>query len=124
MSEELPPSLRRKLLKEAFRMYMSHTTRSKEQKVHPMSPKELILSKLTDDRGREILEKAESLYPEATEYALAIIAKMIEQGMIKELDAETLLALLNRLGVPVKPDIRIKFVKHGREVSFKEYVED
>ncbi|RLG87263.1 MAG: hypothetical protein DRO15_05150 [Thermoprotei archaeon] len=122
MSEELPLSLRQKLLKEMLRAYSSKLSK-KEQK--PQSPRDIVMSMLSDERGREILEKATRLYPEATEYALSIIAKLIEQGVIKSLDAITLLTLLNRLGVPVKPDIKIKFVKRGgREVSFKEYVED
>ena len=122
VSEELPPSLRHKLLREALRAYQKRILAEKTEE--PKSPKDIVLRALEDEKGKEILEKAERLYPEATRYALEVIARLIEQKLIKTLDALTLLNLLNKLGVPVKPDIRIKFVKRGKEVSFKEYIED
>jgi len=108
-----------------LRAYSNSLKLSKKEEYKPQSPREIVMNALSDERGKEILEKATRLYPKATEYALSIIAKLIEQNVIKSLDAVTLLALLNKLGVPVKPDIKIKFVKRGgREVSFKEYIED
>ncbi len=120
--DELPPSLRKKLLEKAMKLALSKS--KEEQMPLPPSPKQLVMNVLVDDRGRELLERAEREYPEATRYAIAVIARLIQAGYIRELDAQTLLLLLNNLGVPIKPEIRIKFVKKGKEVSLKEYLED
>ena len=120
--EELPPSLRKKLLEKAMKMIIDKS-RAKQEYVPP-SPREMVLNVLADERARELLERAEREYPEATRYAISVIARLIQAGYVRELDAETLLILLNNLGVPIRPEIRIKFVKKGKEVSLKEYLED
>ena len=89
------------------------------------SPKDIVLEHVVDERARELLRQAEEQYPEATNYAISVVAELIKQGVIKEIDGELMLALLNRLGVPVRPEVRIRFVKRGgKEVSLKEYLED
>lgn len=122
MAEELPPSIKMKLYSKYLKML-----KAKEEKVEekPRSPKEIVLEAIIDSRARELLEQAEELYPEATSYAVSVIAELIRQGVIKEIDGELMLALLNRLGVPIKPELRIRFIKRGgKEVSLKEYLED
>lgn len=122
MAEELPPSIKMKLYSKYLKML-----KAKEAKVEEKtrSPKEIVLEAIIDSRARELLEQAEKLYPEATSYAVSVIAELIRQGVIKEINGELMLALLNRLGVPIKPELRIRFVKRGgKEVSLKEYLED
>ncbi len=122
MSEDLPLSLRMKLYSKYLKML-------KEKEEHDRgevkSPKDIVLEHVVDERARELLRQAEEQYPEATNYAISVVAELIKQGVIKEIDGELMLALLNRLGVPVRPEVRIRFVKRGgREVSLKEYLED
>ncbi len=120
MTEELPPSLRMKLYAKYLKM-----AKKKEEEKQPKSPKDIVLEKIVDDRALEILKLAEEQYPEATNYAISVIAELVKQGVITEIDGETMLVLLNRLGVPVRPEIRIRFVKRGgKEVSLKEYLSD
>ncbi|OYT40945.1 MAG: hypothetical protein B6U89_00495 [Desulfurococcales archaeon ex4484_58] len=118
MAEELPESLKMKLLKK----WMSEQRRVKE-KESSVDPEKIVWEKLVDDRARELMSKAKHLYPDRYRYVIDILYRLIIEGSIKELDGYTTLLILHRLGVPVKPDLKIKFVKRGKEVDFKEYVE-
>jgi len=122
MSEDLPLSLKMKLYSKYLKMLKEKEERGREE---VKSPKDIVLEHIVDERAHELLRQSEEQYPEATNYAISVIAELIKQGVIKEIDGELMLALLNRLGVPVRPEVRIRFVKRGgREVSLKEYLED
>ncbi len=120
MAEELPPSLRMKLYAKYLKM-----AKKREEEEKTKSPKDIVLEKIVDNRALEILKLAEEQYPEATNYAISVIAELVKRGVINEIDGETMLVLLNRLGVPVRPEIKIRFVKRGgKEVSLKEYLSE
>ncbi len=120
MADELPESIKLKLLKKM----MSSMAKSKQsEKNEQIDPEKLVWSRLSDEKAEELIRKAKTLYPGRYEYAIRVLAYLIQQGQLKELDGYTTLVLLNRLGIPVKPDLRIKFVKHGKEVDMKEYLE-
>jgi len=122
MSEDVPLSLRKKLIEMQKRMLLR---RSVEKKVEAgRSPLEIVTSVLENEKAREVLEYAKMQYPEATEYALLVLAKLIESGRIKSLDGYLLYNLLHALGIPVRLPSKIKFVKKGREVDISEYLKD
>ncbi len=122
MAEELPEELRRKLL----RKWMSSVAKKpvEEKAAEKRDPEKIVWSALSDDRARELFRKARMLYPERYRAVIPALARAIEQGMIREIDGYTALVLLHRLGMPVRPDLRIRFVKRGKEVDFKEYMGD
>jgi len=93
------------------------------EKDEQIEPEKLVWSLLSDEKAVELMRKAKTLYPGKYEYAIRVLAYLIQRGQLKELDGYTTLVLLNRLGIPVKPDLRIRFVKHGKEVDMKEYLE-
>jgi len=108
-----------------LRKWMSESKRGEPSgaESRPLDVEKLVWSKLSDDRAVELLTKAKSLYPEAYPYVIQVFYELLNRGLVKELDGYTVYAVLQRLGIPVKPDIRIKFVKHGKEVSMKEYLQ-
>lgn len=118
MSEELPETLRKKLLekmmKEAARRQAVETMKEED-------PEKIVWSKLSDEKARELMYKAKVMYPQLYPYAVKVFYMLLKQGSVDEFDGYTTLVLLNRLGIPVKPSIRLRFVKHGKEVGFKEY---
>ncbi len=123
MSEELPLSLQKKLLEKMMKAAAMKEAAA-TQPSRPQTPWEIVKSALSDERAKELLEQAREEYPEAAEYAVSVIAQLVQRGALKEIDGATLLTLLRRLGVPIRPRIRIRFVKDGKEVSMKEYLED
>ncbi len=119
MAEELPESLKAKLLKK----YMRELAKKPREKT-VVDIERIVWSKLGDEKAVELMEKAKNLYPQLYPLAIRVFYELLRRGVVREFDGYTTLVLLHRLGIPVKPDLRIKFVKKGREVSFKEYMED
>lgn len=123
MSEELPENLRKKLLEKYMRRIVESQKKIVEKGVESVDPEKVVWSRLADEKARELMYKAKKLYPQLYPYAVKVFYELIRTGKVSEFDGYLTLLLLNRLGIPVKPDIRLKFVKHGKEVSFREYAE-
>ncbi len=121
MSEELPETIKAKMMKKLMERL---SKKSLEKSIQYENPEEIVWNKLVDEKARELMRKAKILYPKAYPYVIDIFYRLLKQGVVKEFDGYTTYVLLHRIGVPVKPDLRIKFVKHGKEVDFKEYVGD
>ncbi len=121
MAEELPEELRRKLMRKWMRRLGKQ---GEEKRDVAENPEEIVWSRLSDEKARELFRKAKILYPARYRAAVRALAEAVKKGLLGEIDGYTALVLLHRLGMPVKPDLRIRFVKHGKEVSFKDYVGD
>lgn len=123
MSEEdIPLSMRKKLLEYMKRKLIE---KSKEETLpKPRSPKEIVYNALEDEKAKEILELAKEQYPEAYDYVLEILAKLIERGIVSSLDGYTLYNILLQLGLNIRLPIRIRFVKKGKTVDIKEYLKE
>lgn len=119
VSEELPETIKAKMLKKLMEKL---SKRSLEKSIEYENPEKIVWTKLADDKAKELMHKAKQLYPRAYPYVIDIFYRLLKQGVIKEFDGYTTYVLLHRIGVPVKPDLRIKFIKHGKEVDFKEYI--
>ncbi len=120
MSEELPEYLKMKLMKKIIK---EATKKQYEEKKQVIDPEKIVWEKLADEKAIELMKKAKALYPELYKYAVHVFYQLIVSGAVKEFDGYTTLILLNRLGIPVKPDLRIRFVKRGKEVDLKEYLD-
>ncbi|ADI31662.1 hypothetical protein [Staphylothermus hellenicus] len=123
MAEELPDYLKMKLMKKIMSKAMKSSEEKKKAGKEKTDPEKIVWEKLRDERARELMYKAKTLYPDRYPLVIQVLHTLIHQGKIKELDGYTTLLLLHRLGVPVKPDLKIRFVKHGKEVDMKEYLE-
>ena len=121
MSEELPEKIKAKMLKKLMDRL---SKKSLEKGTQYENPEKIVWSRLADDKAKELMRKAKLLYPKAYPYVIDIFYRLLKQGVVNEFDGYTTYVLLHRIGVPVKPDLRIKFVKHGKEVDFKEYIGD
>ncbi len=121
MAEELPESIKAKVMKKLMERIQRKAV---EESIKYEDPEKIVWGRLADDRARELMGKVKTLYPKAYPYVIDVFYRLLKQGVAREFDGYTTYALLRRLGVPVKPDLRIRFVKRGREVDFKEYVGD
>ena len=121
VSDELPEHLKMRILKKWMAEQVRKT--SSEEKRESVDPEKMVWDKLADDRAKELIYKTKKLYPNIYPYVIRVFHELLVKGVVKELDGYTVYYILQRLGVPVKPEVRIKFVKHGKEVSMKEYLE-
>jgi hypothetical protein len=120
LSDELPDELKLKMLR---KLMQSQASKRDEKQVSPEDPEKVVYSKLSDDRAMELVEKTKQLYPSEYRTVVEVLYELVKRGVVEKLDGLTVLAVLERLGLDVKPDLRIRFVKRGKEVGLDEYVE-
>jgi DNA-binding TFAR19-related protein (PDSD5 family) len=79
-----------------------------------------IKSKLTG-RGLEVLEAALSQYPEMTREVMKYLAELYRKGKISgEISGEELYTLFYDLGMPVRLETSITYLKDGKRISISE----
>lgn len=122
MLEDLPLELKRKLLKKQREIIEEYFKRQKNRELK-RKPKEIVLSVL-DEKAKEVFAEAEKQYPGVMDYITEVLAKYIIEKSVKSIDAYELYNLLLALGLEVRLPLKIKFVRHGKELSVEEYVKD
>jgi hypothetical protein len=120
LSDELPDELKLKMLR---KLMQSQALKRDEKQTSQEDPEKVVYSKLSDDRALELVEKTKQLYPSEYRIVVEVLYELVKRGVVEKLDGLTVLAVLERLGLDVKPDLRIRFVKRGKEVGLDEYVE-
>ncbi|MEM2171310.1 MAG: hypothetical protein QXU03_06125 [Desulfurococcaceae archaeon] len=119
MSDELPDTIRFKLYKKVLSHVIMH---QKQQDSQQEDPEKLVYSKLLDDRAVELLEKLKLKYPDVYKVLVNELYRAIRSGLVSGIDGYTVQGIINALGLNVRPELRIKFVKHGKEVDLKDYL--
>ncbi|MEM3927303.1 MAG: hypothetical protein QXU13_06975 [Desulfurococcaceae archaeon] len=120
MSEDLPEALRLKL----YKKYMALLSSSqKTSETTTEDPEKYVRSKLSDDKAVELMDKLKAYYPDIYMGIIKELYNVLKTGQLKELDGITVYSIIRALGLDIKPDLRIKFVKHGKEVDINEYLD-
>jgi DNA-binding TFAR19-related protein (PDSD5 family) len=84
------------------------------------TPMEIVRSKL-GDRGGEVLQAAVEQFPEETMKIVEQLAELIKSGKIEgPIDGGMLYTLFRRLGLRVKVETSIKYVKRGEVKDISE----
>lgn len=120
MSEELPEHLRAKVLKRWLSEYRGSDRLAEERGA---DVEKIVADKIVDDRARELIDKVKRLYPDKYPLVLRVFHELLSRNVVRELDGYTVYTILNSIGLRVRPETRIKFVKRGREVDLKDYLE-
>lgn len=119
MSDELPDTIKLKLYKKVLSRV---ATQQKQQHLQQEDPEKVVYSKLSDDKAIELLEKLKLKYPDVYSVLVNELYKAIKSGLVSSIDGYTVQGIINALGLDIKPELRIKFVKHGKEVDLKDYL--
>lgn len=119
--EDLPESVLMEKMKKYMKM-IAHQQQKEQKQIPSEDPEKVVLSKASDEKAAELLKKLKLLYPEVYRVIIPELYRLLQTGVLKELDGLTVYSIIRRLGLDIKPDIKIKFVKHGKEVEFKEYI--
>jgi hypothetical protein len=115
MSEEIPEHLKLKI-------YRKLMTQISQQKQQAEDPEKIVYSKLADEKAVELMNKLKTKYPDVYRTLVNELYRAIKNNVISEIDGYTLYQLFQTLGLDIKPDLRIKFIKHGKEVDLKDYL--
>lgn len=107
-----------KKMKELQRRYAA--MQQKPQTKPEVDDLTLVMSKLTD-RGPEVLKAALSQYPEAAREVVGYLAKLYRSGkLVDTISGEELYALFYDLGMRVRLETTITYIKDGKRISLSE----
>ncbi len=100
--------------------------KSTKQKPEPNipSPREIVIKQL-GYRGLEVLENAESQFPEETKLVVAKLAELIQSGEVTEtIDGGQLLTLFRSVGIRVRVQTTINVEQDGKLVSWSDKLKE
>jgi len=100
--------------------------KSTKQKPEPNipSPREIVIKQL-GYRGLEVLENAESQFPEETKLVVAKLAEIIQSGEVTEMiDGGQLLTLFRSVGIRVRVQTTINVEQDGKLVSWSDKLKE
>ncbi len=100
--------------------------KSTKQKPDPniSSPREIVVRQL-GYRGLEVLENAESQFPEETKLVVAKLAELIQSGEVTEtIDGGQLLTLFRSVGIRVRVQTTINVEQDGKLVSWSDKLKE
>jgi len=95
-------------------------TPTSSEKVTPPNPRDLLVNVL-GFRGLEVLENAESQFPNETKIIVEKLSELIQTGEINEtIDGGKLLTLFRSVGIHVRMATKINIEQDGKFVSLSE----
>jgi len=101
---------------------LKQTTTEESEKKETKSPREIVVDYL-GFRGTEVLENAESQFPNDTKSIVDQLSKLIESGELDEkLDGGQLLAVFRSVGLRVRMKTTINVEQDGKFVSLSEKI--
>lgn len=88
------------------------------------SPREIVINQL-GYRGLEVLETAESQFPEETKLVVAKLTELIQSGEVTEtIDGGKLLTLFRSVGIRVRVQTTINVEQDGKLVSWSDKLKE
>ncbi|CAE6495194.1 MAG: DNA-binding protein [Candidatus Nitrosotenuis sp.] len=104
--------------KNVFSQLQKEQTTQKKQERPPY--RDIVISKL-GYRGMEVLQNAESQYPNETKMIIEKLGELIYTGEInEEIDGGKLLALFRSVGIHVRMETKINIEQDGKFVSLSD----
>ena len=99
-------------------------TIKQDQKTSAPKPREILIKQL-GYRGLEVLQNAESQFPEETKLVIDKLADLIQSGEVTEtIDGGQLLTLFRSLGIRVRVATTIKVEQDGKLVSWSDKLKE
>jgi len=114
--------LKAKRLAEMRKNISSQTQKSQEKKVEqkPISYRDVVIGRL-GYRGMEVLQNAESQFPNESKLVIEKLGQLIHSGEInEEIDGGKLLALFRSVGINVRMETKINVEMDGKFVSLSD----
>jgi len=91
-----------------------------ESKTQKVSPRDIVLKQL-GYRGEEVLQNAESQFPNETQTIIEKLAELVQGGEITEIiDGGKLLTLFRSVGIRVRMQTTINVEQDGKMVSWSD----
>ncbi len=123
MSDSELEAIKRRKLRE-LQKKVAQEQKGKEGDRKALVDSDKVLNKVFGYRAWEVFNAASAQYPEETSEIKAALVKMADSGELTEIDGERLYVFLRNLGLRVRLETEIKFVKKGETKSLSEKLEE
>jgi programmed cell death protein 5 len=123
MSDSELEAIKRRKLRE-LQKKVAQEQKGKEGDKKALVDSDKILNKVFGYRAWEVFNAASAQYPEEISEIKAALVKMADSGELTEIDGERLYVFLRNLGLRVRLETEIKFVKKGETKSLSEKLEE
>jgi DNA-binding TFAR19-related protein (PDSD5 family) len=90
-----------------------------QEKPEPVNARK-VLDSVFKGRAWEVFNAANSQYPNIMVEIEERLVNLVSEGKLTEIDGEQLFALLRTVGLNVRLNTEIKFMKHGKTQSLSE----
>ena len=95
-----------------------------KQKTSAPDPREILIKRL-GYRGLEVLQAAESQFPQETRLVVVKLAELLQSGEVTEtIDGGKLLTLFRSIGIPVRVQTTINVEQDGKLVSWSDKLKE
>lgn len=113
-------ALKARRLAEMKKNVISQQKKDEPKKQEAPAYRNILISKL-GYRGMEVLQNAESQYPNEAKMVIEKLGELIHSGEInEEIDGGKLLALFRSVGIPVRMKTKINVEQDGKFVSLSD----
>lgn len=123
MSDSELEAIKRRKLRE-LQKKVAQEQKGKEGDKNPLVDSDKVLNRVFGYRAWEVFNTASAQYPEEMSEIKAALVKMADSGELTEIDGERLYVFLRNLGLRVRLETEIKFVKKGETKSLSEKLEE
>jgi DNA-binding TFAR19-related protein (PDSD5 family) len=113
-------TLKARRLAEMKKNVFSQTQKQEKQKESPPSYRDIVISRL-GYRGMEVLQNAETQFPNEAKLVIGKLGELIHNGEInEEIDGGKLLTLFRSVGINVRMATKINVEQDGKFVSLSD----
>ena len=123
MSDSELEAIKRRKLRE-LQKKVAQVQKGKEGDKNALVDSDKVLNRVFGYRAWEVFYAASAQYPEEMSEIKAALVKMADSGELTEIDGERLYVFLRNLGLRVRLETEIKFVKKGETKSLSEKLEE
>lgn len=123
MSDSELEAIKRKKLLEMQRRHLVEQKKV-EQKNEAQADPDRILDRVFGYRAWEVLNAARDQYPQVMKDVKDALVKMVLSGELTEIDGEQLLVFLRSLGLDVRLNTEIRFLKKGESKTMSQKLEE
>ena len=123
MSDSELEAIKRKKMQDLQKRLAVEQKRKEQKSESPKNP-DKVLDKVFKYRAREVFNAASDQYPQIMKGIKDALVKMVLSGELSEIDGEQLLVFLRSMGLDVRLETEIRFLKKGESKTLSQKLEE
>jgi|WetSurSiteA1Bulk_404760.scaffolds.fasta_scaffold322875_1 programmed cell death protein 5 len=123
MSDSELEAIKRKKMLELQKKFAVEQ-KKKERETESLTDPDKALDRVFKYRAWEVFNAACDQYPQVMKKVKEALVKMVSSGEVKEIDGEQLLVSLRNIGLDVRLETEIRFLKKGESKTLSQKLEE